>query len=834
MKKILKPLLIALFSCVMLVLLSLVCSAKYENTHVNTGDSLEDLIAVAQTQIGYMEGDLSGEIPGDNDCTKYGAWYPMNNNAWCAMFVSWCADQAGISTSVIPKHASCDVGMQWFIERELFSYGSAYGGTYTPKRGDIVYFGYKTSSGVFDSTHVGIIYEVDAEKIYSIEGNSSNKVQTVPYKMSSSYVLGYGRPNYSLDIITGETGYYETTPEFLNFRESNSASSGRLDQIPKGTLLNITQISDNNWGKTTYNGKSGWVSMDYCTRVYLITYDANGGENAPKESVKKPGVPLKLSTQLPVRDGHSFLGWAADPAAKEPEYKAGAELKEEKDMTLYAIWDVKGYTVSYDANKGTGAPAAQIKEHGKELTLSLEQPRREGHTFLGWAVSATALKPDYAAGGKYKNDVSITLYAVWQVNSYTISYDANGGTGAPEAQVKKHGTPITITSVKPTLENYTFLGWSEDKNAADPTYRAGAQFTKDKNTVLYAVWGEYVVRQSYTVAYNGNAGTGAPQSQTKQEGIDLIITSTIPAKKGYEFQGWADSASAKWAQYIPGDSYSADADITLYAVWVKELPDITLTVSGGGRVLKQLSDDDTVLWFSIIADKGNSISLVSVNGIAAPIMGDTCEYLFKLSAATKNNVEVAFTDNSKLWISPYTDVKRTAWYFDAVEYCSTNNIMTGTSAVQFSPNSTLTRGQFVTILGRLYENSGKELKGAAQLPFTDVKSTAYYYKYLCWAYENKIISGVTQTRFAPNASITREQLCTILYNYTLYTGKDSSGVNKTLVYGYKDHQKISSWAKDAVAWAVDRKYLSGSNNALDPSGSATRAQAAVIIKNYAS
>jgi len=168
-------------------------SAAYENTHVNTGESAFDILSVALTQLGYTEGA--------NNETKYGAWYPMNYNPWCAMFVSWCAEQAGIPTSVIPKHASCDVGVNWFKRNSVWHDSAYHGGTYTPMAGDIIYFGV-----VGDSDHVGYVTGVKNGYVHTIEGNASDKVMQKSYAIGSSKILGYGVPAYNQIIASGSCG----------------------------------------------------------------------------------------------------------------------------------------------------------------------------------------------------------------------------------------------------------------------------------------------------------------------------------------------------------------------------------------------------------------------------------------------------------------------------------------------------------------------------------------------------------------------------------------------------------------------------------------------------
>ncbi len=154
--------------------------------------------------------------------------------------------------------------------------------------------------------------------------------------------------------------------------------------------------------------------------------------------------------------------------------------------TLSAVtWQ---WSVSYNANGGTGAPAAQTKTYGTNLTLSSTSPTRTGYTFLGWSTSSTATTATYAPGSTYSANSAATLYAVWKINTYTISYNANGGTGAPAAQTKTYGTNLTLSTTTPTRTNYNFKGWSTSSTATTATYSAGGTFTVNATTILYAVW----------------------------------------------------------------------------------------------------------------------------------------------------------------------------------------------------------------------------------------------------------------------------------------------------------------------------------------------------------
>jgi uncharacterized repeat protein (TIGR02543 family) len=145
------------------------------------------------------------------------------------------------------------------------------------------------------------------------------------------------------------------------------------------------------------------------------------------------------------------------------------------------------YTVAYNANGGSGAPSSQTKWKDQALTLSSAKPTRTGYTFQGWATSASG-SVAYAAGASYTANAAVTLYAVWKANTYTVSYNANGGTGAPGNQTKTYGTALALSSTKPTRTNYNFKGWGTSASATTVSYAAGASYTENAAVTLYAVW----------------------------------------------------------------------------------------------------------------------------------------------------------------------------------------------------------------------------------------------------------------------------------------------------------------------------------------------------------
>lgn len=167
----------------------------------------------------------------------------------------------------------------------------------------------------------------------------------------------------------------------------------------------------------------------------------------------------------------------------ESSYVSGSKYSTEATVSISAK---PSYTITYNANGGSGAPGNQTKWYGTNLTLSSTKPSRTGHTFAGWATSSTG-SVVYQPGATYTNNSAVTLYAIWTANTYTVTYNANGGTGAPGNQTKTYGVNLTLSSTKPTRTNYNFLGWSTSANGG-VVYKSGATYTNNSAVTLYAVW----------------------------------------------------------------------------------------------------------------------------------------------------------------------------------------------------------------------------------------------------------------------------------------------------------------------------------------------------------
>ena len=174
------------------------------------------------------------------------------------------------------------------------------------------------------------------------------------------------------------------------------------------------------------------------------------------------------------------------------------------------------------------------------------------------------------------------------------------------------------------------------------------------------------------------------------------------------------------------------------------------------------------------------------------------------------------------------------WAHEGIDYCVRNRLMSGVGAGAFSPDTACTRAQIVKIL---YNRSGNQADYSYYyLPFTDVAPGAWYYNAVAWAYCNDVTSGTSATTFTPNAAITRQQLVTFLYRYTVKYAPEFTG-NTAPISAFPDAGSVANWAYAAMSWAVGNGLIKGNAHDngldyLDPNGSATRAQTATIIMRY--
>ena len=176
----------------------------------------------------------------------------------------------------------------------------------------------------------------------------------------------------------------------------------------------------------------------------------------------------------------------------------------------------------------------------------------------------------------------------------------------------------------------------------------------------------------------------------------------------------------------------------------------------------------------------------------------------------------------------FTDVARSAWYFDAIDYAYKNGLFAGTTATTFSPGAPMTRGMFVTVLYRLDGLPAAGQSGG----FSDVRnSSLYYYDAVTWASSNGIVTGYTDGTFQPDKAVTREEMAAIMHRYASFKGRNMQAPGNAYD-AFPDSAEVSSYATAAMRWAVSWEIIRGSGGRLLPKNTATRAEVAQIVFNF--
>lgn len=388
------------------------------------------------------------------------------------------------------------------------------------------------------------------------------KYKVYYYGNGGSGVPGTQTKNYGENLTLSSTRPTRTGYSFQGW--GKSASTTTVSYSPGGTYTGNAELK---------------LYAIWKINTYSVTYHANGGSGAPAGQTKTYGQNLTLSTTKPTRTGYTFKGWGLGAGTTAVAYNPGSVYTENKALDLYAIWEIEQYDVVYNANGGSGAPAAQKKTYGQDLTLSDKKPVREGYDFQGWAKSANG-EAVYGASGIYKDNSAVTLYAVWKKKVFSITiYTSTGGSNGSSYTVKKeYGEKYTITSTSaPT--GYYLEGYGIPGDTTTAKYHVGDVYTVTGHLTLYPVFAKY----KYTVKYNANGGTGAPSAQTKEYGETLVLSNVKPTRDGYDFAGWGTSANSGTVVYYSGKNYTANESVTLYAVWREKTYTIYICTDAGAN-----------------------------------------------------------------------------------------------------------------------------------------------------------------------------------------------------------------------------------------------------------
>ncbi len=236
------------------------------------------------------------------------------------------------------------------------------------------------------------------------------------------------------------------------------------------------------------NGASETGGFTFNVPTYTISYNMNGGSGSIGNQTKNYNQDLTLSSTKPTRTGYSFVCWNTKSDGTGTNYNPGGKYTPNSGATLYAVWKANTYTVSYNMNGGSGSIGNQTKTYGVDLTLSSTKPTRTGYSFVCWNTKSDGTGTNYNPGGKYTPNSGAILYAVWKINTWTVSYNMNGGSGSISNQTKTYGVDLTLSSTKPTRTGYTFVGWNTSASATTAQYKSGDKYKANAGATLYAIW----------------------------------------------------------------------------------------------------------------------------------------------------------------------------------------------------------------------------------------------------------------------------------------------------------------------------------------------------------
>ena len=311
--------------------------------------------------------------------------------------------------------------------------------------------------------------------------------------------------------LTSNTTYNEIKSTTYAISPSTGASinGNTFTATAAGTYTITATITYNPKG---YSNLTSTVKPTTTITVNAATYTVKKSESGTTGGTVKLGDTVLTTSNQSINSGSYALSITAPTGYKVTAVSVSAgtltqgttgsstyngTLNVTAATTVTVTYAKLTYSISYNANNGSGAPDAQTKTYNVALTLSSTKPTRTGYTFLNWNTKSDGTGTTYASGASYTANAAATLYAQWKADTYTITYDANGGSGAPDAQTKTYGVSLTLTTSKPTRDSYNFTGWNTAANGSGTAYASGGTFTTNAATTLYAQW-EEICYQSAT------------------------------------------------------------------------------------------------------------------------------------------------------------------------------------------------------------------------------------------------------------------------------------------------------------------------------------------------
>ncbi|WP_099469664.1 InlB B-repeat-containing protein [Konateibacter massiliensis] len=575
------------------------------------------------------------------------------------------------------------------------------------------------------------------------------------------------------------------------------------------------------------------------TRIaYTVTFDPNGGTVSPTSGTT--GTDGKLtSLPTPSKTGNTFNGWFT--AASGGTEVTTSTVFAVND-TIYAQWTRIAYTVTFNPNGGRVSEASRSVVSGAAVG-KLPKPTRSGsYSFGGWYTAARGGIQIFASTTVSAN---VTYYAHWTYTSggifgsgeesssnddsssvVVISTEQDKPDSATEGEIKAPGTVDDKSNVIVSIT---------DKNLTDAFEKALADAKKNDTEQN----GITVVLRVYTGNKTGSNVTVNLPKAVQDTIIKKKIASIIVVVDNPDIRIGMDLATMKEINR----QAKSDVNITATRMNNNNLSDSAKTALGSRPVFdlkvnygngKEVSSFGTgSVTVTIPYTLGENEKAGNVQAVYVDSKGkvhwlvnsvyDSVEKVLRFSIDHFSTYGIGYKQDN----TAFTDIAG-HWAKEDIEFVVSRGLFSGTSEAKFSPNTSMTRGMFVTALGRL---ANADVSGYAKSSFSDVKNDAYYMGYIEWANKNNIVNGVGNGKFAPDQSITHEQMAIIMSNYAKTIGDTLTKVHVENTFA--DNAKISTYAKEDVKQMQMAGVIRGKNgNLFDPQGTATRAEVSAVLHRF--
>jgi len=543
-----------------------------------------------------------------------------------------------------------------------------------PTRTGYTFLGWSTSStATSPSYYPGETYSSNAGKTFYAVW----KQTTLSPGSSVTAPINFGNQMYVYKVTPSTSRkyvIYSTSSTDTKVYLYNSSGSELSNNDDGGDNQNFRLAYDLSSGSTYYYGvryysssSTGSIPVTFGP-VYSVSYNANGGSGAPSGQTKDYGKSIALSSTQPSRSGYNFLGWSTSSSSNTVAYRSGDTYASNADLTLYAVWS--------DANNPT-ASISCTNSAASSQTITLTLSDNAGIAGYYWGTSSSysnnaytstsstsITKSGFSSSGTYyltAKDTSGNLSPTVSITLYKTTLNANGGSVSPTSVLTKSGNSFTFPT--PTRTGYTYQGWSTSSTATSGV----KSLAPSSNTTYYAVWKAI----THTLTYNANGGSGAPGSQILED--NNVISSTIPTRLGYTFLGWSTSSSATSASYLPGSTISSSANVTLYAVWKQA------TISSGSSFTTPITYAGQVYYYKYTPSSTQAYVIYSTGS------DDTYVYLYSSSGSELAKDDDG-GDSSNFRLSQHLTAGTTYYY--AVRYYNSSRI--GNIAAKFGPVYTVT------------------------------------------------------------------------------------------------------------------------------------------------